>query len=86
MSLRTVSLLGLCLLLAACNKVNQENFAKLKTGMSKAEVERLLGQPSECTGALGFTSCTWGKEQQGAFISIQFAQDQVLLFSGKGLK
>lgn len=84
MSFRAAALLGLCLFLAACNKVNQENFAKLKTGMSKTEVERLLGAPSECSGALGFTSCTWGDEQ--TFISIQFAQDQVLLFSGKGLK
>ncbi len=53
--------------------------------MSKAEVEQLLGAPTECAGALGFSSCSWGNEQ-AAFISIQFADDQVLLFSGKGLK
>lgn len=85
MSLRSLVLLVCCLLLAACNKVNQANFAKLKAGMSKAEVEQLLGAPNECAGALGFTSCTWG-EEQGAFISIQFGNDKVLLFSGKGLK
>ncbi|MCQ4346382.1 outer membrane protein assembly factor BamE [Pseudomonas stutzeri] len=85
MSFRAVLVLGACLLLAACNKVNQENFARLKTGMSKAEVEQLLGAPSECAGALGFTSCTWG-EEQGPLISVQFANDKVLLFSGKGLK
>lgn len=84
MSFRSVALLGLCLLLAACNKVNQENFAKLHTGMSKTEVEQLLGAPRECAGALGFTSCTWGDDK--TFISIQFAQDQVLVFSGAGLK
>ena len=85
MSLRSLALVACCLLLVACNKVNQENFARLKAGMSKAEVERLLGQPTECAGALGFSSCSWGNEQ-AAFISIQFADDQVLLFSGKGLK
>lgn len=85
MSLRSFALLACCLLLAACNKVNQENFSKLRSGMSKAEVERLLGAPAECSGALGFTSCTWG-EEQGPFISIQFGNDKVLLFSGKGLK
>jgi hypothetical protein len=85
MSLRSLALVGCCLLLAACNKVNQENFSKLQAGMSKAEVEQLLGAPTECAGALGFSSCTWG-EEQGALISVQFADNQVLLFSGKGLK
>ncbi len=85
MPLRSLALLACCLLLAACNKVNQENFSKLKSGMSKAEVEQMLGAPRECAGALGFTSCTWG-EEQGALISIQFGNDKVLLFSGKGLK
>ncbi|MBV2133516.1 outer membrane protein assembly factor BamE [Pseudomonas sp. MAP12] len=85
MSFRSALVLGACLLLAACNKVNQENFSRLKAGMSKAEVEQLLGAPTECAGALGFSSCSWGNEQ-AAFISIQFADDQVLLFSGKGLK
>jgi hypothetical protein len=85
MSFRVAALLGLCLLLSACNKVNQENYAKLRAGMSKAEVEQLLGAPTECAGALGFSSCSWGNEQ-AAFISIQFADEQVLLFSGKGLK
>lgn len=84
MSFRSALVLGACLLLAACNKVNQENFSKLKTGMNKTEVEQLLGAPRECAGALGFTSCTWGDEK--TFISIQFAKDQVLMFSGSGLK
>ncbi|CAN7338373.1 outer membrane protein assembly factor BamE [Pseudomonas sp. LjRoot71] len=84
MSLRVAALLAGCLLLAACNKVNQDNYAQLKPGMSKDEVERLLGGPSECAGALGMSSCTWGDEQR--FISVQYAGDKVLMFSGKGLK
>lgn len=86
MSFRAAALIGVCLLLAACNKVNQENFSKIRAGMTKAEVERLLGQPSECAGALGFASCTWGEEAQGPFVSIQFGDDKVLIYSGKGLK
>lgn len=86
MSFRSAFVLGACLLLAACNKVNQENFSKLKSGMTKTEVEQLLGAPTECGGALGFTSCTWGEEGKGPLISIQFGNDKVLLFSGKGLK
>ncbi len=84
MSLRVVALLAGCLLLAACNKVNQDNYAQLKPGMSKAEVENLLGSPSECAGALGMSSCTWGDEQR--FISVQYAGEKVMMFSGKGLK
>ncbi|HUE91917.1 outer membrane protein assembly factor BamE domain-containing protein [Pseudomonas sp.] len=84
MSLRVVALLAGCLLLAACGKVNQDNYAQLKPGMSKAEVESLLGSPSECAGALGMSSCTWGDEQR--FISVQYAGEKVMMFSGKGLK
>ena len=84
MSLRSLALLACCVLLAACNKVNQENFSRLKPGMSRVEVEQLLGAPAECAGALGFSSCTWGDER--SFISIQFGNDKVLVFSGKGLK
>ncbi|WP_349570782.1 outer membrane protein assembly factor BamE domain-containing protein [Azotobacter salinestris] len=79
------ALLSLCLLLAACNdRLNQENYSRLKPGMTRPEVEQLLGKPVECSGALGFSSCTWGDQQK--FISIQFGGDKVLLFSGQGLR
>ena len=84
MSLRNLMLLCVCLFLAACGKVNQENYSRLKSGMAKSEVESLLGKPSECAGAIGLTSCTWGDEK--AFISVQFAGDKVMMFSGQGLK
>ncbi|WP_447594630.1 outer membrane protein assembly factor BamE domain-containing protein [Aquipseudomonas campi] len=84
MSLRTLAVLSVCVLLAACSKVNQENYSKLKAGMPKAEVESLLGSPVECSGAIGLTSCTWGDEK--SFISVQFAGDKVMMFSGQGLK
>ncbi len=84
MSLRLLSLLAAVVLLAACSPVTQENFAKLKAGMPRAEVEELLGKPGECAGALGMSSCTWGAKHR--FISIQFAGDKVMMFSGQGLK
>ncbi|PWB32094.1 hypothetical protein DCO48_14525 [Pseudomonas sp. SDI] len=84
MSLRSLALLSLCVFLTACNKINQENYSHLKTGMSKADVEQLLGSPAECSGALGMSSCTWGDEQ--SFISVQYAADKVLMYSGQGLK
>ena len=35
------------LLLAACTKVTQENFAKIREGMSEQEVHAILGSPTE---------------------------------------
>lgn len=84
MSLRYLVMLVGVLLLAGCNPVTQENFAKLEAGMSRQQVEELLGKPGECAGALGMSSCTWG--QKNRFISIQFAGDKVMMFSGQGLK
>ncbi|OHC27327.1 MAG: hypothetical protein A2Y50_00895 [Pseudomonadales bacterium RIFCSPLOWO2_12_59_9] len=81
---RQFALLSFVLLLAACSKVNEENYAKLNAGMDKAEVQALLGAPTECAGALGMSSCTWGDAKSS--ISVQFAGDKVLLFSGQGLK
>ena len=52
--------------------------------MTRPEVEQLLGKPTECSGAFGFSSCTWGDQQK--FISIQYGGDKVLLFSGQGLR
>jgi hypothetical protein len=77
-------ILSASLLLTACSKVNQDNYAKLEAGMSKAAVESLLGKASECSGAVGMSSCIWGDEKTS--ISVQFAGDSVLMFSGKGLK
>ena len=39
MKLRSLAMLSFCVLLAACSKVNQENYSKLSAGMTKAEVE-----------------------------------------------
>jgi hypothetical protein len=83
MAIRPLVLLSL-LLLSACSKVTEENYAKLSAGMAKAEVQALLGAPSECSGALGISSCNWGDDKTS--ISVQFAGDKVLLFSGRGLK
>jgi len=83
MSLRFSAVL-VCLLIAGCSKINQENYAKIGPGMSKAEVEALLGEPTECSGAMGVSSCTWGDRK--TFISVQYAAGKVLMFSGQGLK
>ena len=83
-SLRSFIVLSLCVALAACSKLTQENYAKLETGMTRVQVEQLLGKPTECSGALGISSCTWGDETR--FVSVQFASDRVVMYAGQGLQ
>ena len=45
--LALVAALLLALTIAACSKVNQENFLKVQEGMSEQEVMSLLGRPTE---------------------------------------
>lgn len=84
MTLRHFLLLSACVLITACSKINQDNYSKIQVGMNKLEVEDLLGTPSDCSGALGLSSCTWGDEKR--YISIQYAGDKVVVFAGHGLK
>lgn len=77
---RIAGVIVLALTLAACGSpVNQENFAKIETGMTQQEVEALLGKPSEAsTASLGGISggaATW--KHKDVTISIQFMNDKV---------
>ena len=69
--------------LAACSKVNQENFAKIQEGMSEQEVISLLGSPTESNSVnvLGIsgTSSRWvGRD---AVIDVRFVNGKVALKS-----
>lgn len=51
-TLRAVALsITIACLLWGCSKVTPENYAKLKTGMSRTEVHTLLGPPKTAEGA-----------------------------------
>jgi hypothetical protein len=69
--------------LAACSKINKENYDKLKMGMDYPEVVKLLGEPTKCDGLLGAKSCTWGEAPKT--IKIQLVADKVILFESEGL-
>ncbi|MBW3140123.1 outer membrane protein assembly factor BamE [Ferrimonas balearica] len=72
------------LLLAGCSKLTQENYDKIEMGMSKTEVEAILGGADKCEQAMGTESCVWGNDDKQ--IKVGFAGDNAVLFTSKGLK
>ena len=80
-SIRLALVALIALTAAACSKITQENFDKVNDGMSRAEVEAILGAPTEAASAgivgISGTSATW-KGEAGT-ITIQFFNDKVRL-------
>lgn len=78
MKTRALVLVAL-LVLAACSKITQENFAKVQDGMPEPEVTALLGPPTSTSSVqvLGIagTHSLW--EGSDAVISVRFVNDKV---------
>ena len=77
-------ILSLCFIVTACGNLTQENYDKIKVGMSYQEVEKILGSNPICDSAMGIKSCTWGTAEK--HIKVQFVADKVALHSAKGIK
>jgi hypothetical protein len=80
MRLRPLALAA-AVLIAACSKVSQENFAKIQDGMSEQEVMGLLGSPTESNsinvlGVSGTASRWVGRD---AVITVSFVNGKVAL-------
>ena len=82
--MKLLGALSLALLLAACGKLNVENYDKLKSGMSYEEVKRILGPPAKCSDVLGVKQCSWGDETR--HVDVSFIGDQVLIFSAENIR
>ena len=82
-----IVLLGLgMIMLAGCgSKVTKSNFDQIKTGMTVAEVEAILGKGTESTGAAGAIGSLAGSVKVMAWkdgdktITVTFANDKVAL-------
>ena len=71
---------ALVLLLAACSKVTQENYARIQDGMSEQEVIGLLGPATE-SGGMSLLGVSGGSAKwvaKDAVISIQFVNGKVV--------
>lgn len=76
-ALSALMLLGL----AACSKVNPDNYAKVKAGMTREEIHTLLGAPDDASGGslgeLGLTTETWKGSKHT--ITVTFAGDKATI-------
>jgi hypothetical protein len=75
--------LVLVMLLAACSKVSEENFARIDEGMTEEQVMAILGRPSEATSVsvLGVSGTTSRWAGNGAVITVRFVNGKVALKS-----
>lgn len=72
------------LALAGCNKVNKENYNKIKIGMSFEEVVGVMGKPNTCEEpVLKTKSCMWSSSDKQ--IKIKFVGHIVAWRSSKGI-
>lgn len=75
----------LAVLLGGCgSKINEDNFKKIKEGMTMTEVKAILGEPTDSKslgigGLASGTSASWKDKDTGVSISIQFLNDKVQL-------
>jgi len=85
MKIISVALLAI-LVLAACNrnlltgsKLTLDNYNQITTGMSKAQVEKILGPPTsmETKDMLVFKKTIWRYEDGKKFAQITFKNDEV---------
>jgi outer membrane protein assembly factor BamE (lipoprotein component of BamABCDE complex) len=74
------------LILTACNrniltgsKLTLDNYNQVTTGMSKAQVEKILGPPTsmETKDMLIFKKTTWRYENGNKFAVVTFKNDEV---------
>ena len=67
------------LAVAACSKINEENFGKVREGMSEPEVLSLLGTPTESSSVsvLGISGTASKWVAKDAVITVQFVNGKV---------
>jgi hypothetical protein len=77
-----LAVVGFALALLACgsSRVNPDNFVKIETGMTQAQVTALLGQPTESSSVdiAGFSGTTSTWKSRDLTITVQFMNGKVV--------
>jgi hypothetical protein len=79
MRIRALALAFALVALAACSKINEENFNKVRDGMSEHEVLALLGTPTESSSisVLGISGTASKWVAKDTVITVQFVNGKV---------
>ena len=78
---RTLAVAILLVCLTACSsRLNQENFDKIREGMSQREVREILGEPVDASGAsiLGLSAGEAAWKDDKTVITVHFLNDKVI--------
>ncbi|MBV9190309.1 MAG: hypothetical protein JOZ85_07485 [Betaproteobacteria bacterium] len=69
------------LLLAACSKITQDNYLRIRDGMTEQEVVALLGAPTESSSmsVLGVSGTTLRWEGHDGAINVHFVNGKVAM-------
>jgi hypothetical protein len=74
--------MAVCVCLVSCSgsKISQENFEKIHTGMTMAQVQAILGEPTESSsvGVAGFLGGTSKWQAGEVTITVQFFSGKVI--------
>ncbi len=73
------------LVLAACSKLTEENLQKVHTGMTTAEVEAILGKPTNSSTSNSFnilSGTTYTYHTDTSDVKITFVNDKVIATDG----
>jgi hypothetical protein len=76
-----IAVFAAALLIAACSKVTQENFAKIQDGMTEQEVTALLGSPTESNSVnvLGVSGTASRWVSGDTVVTVSFVNGKVAL-------
>ena len=79
MRIRALALALALVALAACSKINEENFNKVRDGMAEQEVLALLGTPTESSSisVLGISGTASKWVAKDTVITVQFVNGKV---------
>lgn len=83
MKMKQLLIIAGLLSLTACSKVTLENYEKVEVGMTKSELEAIIGDADNCEEKTLHTNCTWGDNTK--HIKVTLVTDKVTLYSQKGL-
>jgi hypothetical protein len=75
---------AMLLVLSACSRLTEANYAKLKSGMSYEEVTQILGRADRCDEAVGIKHCVWGNEESS--VTAEFVGGKALMFTSKNIR